>query len=238
MALSRETIMSYDTDLFGTSTAVAASPAPPPPLKMANPHPSQWPIIAVTEPMIEKAHAIRDVRGGDKGEIGGKLYDERENRWLGDLGALAFGQWLAHEGVPLHLRTWKREHAWQAPDYEFRGNPLRVRTMHHNGGPEPWTGMGLNERHRKKPNDYLFAFSVVDDEERPYLVTIVGVMTKGDLFAKSKRIRAGETLPGMDRPLPGGTDLYDVPIALMTPPIVWLCSVWSGLGVCTKGRWA
>lgn len=180
---------------------------------------SGWLMMSIPFEAEEKAQKIRRKRDS----IYRNIYEERptDERWVGDLGELAFRRWLRHKKISDF--EWISDEAAGKPDFHVFTSRIGVKTVKRQDAPKAGYTAQITARHAEEPIDHYFFLSYDIAKKRMWFL---GGITQSQFLESAKYYGAGDWVhPNYQ--IPDGHEIYNIEIAELTLPNEWLDSLTS-----------
>lgn len=181
-------------------------------------HPEGWISLVIAPEYEARAKRMR----ADRDRQYGNIYPEAatDERWVGDLGEIAFNSWLNHEGVQGF--EWVLDDAAGKPDFvTARKLRIGVKTVKRQVPPRAGYTAQITARHAKEPIDHYFFMTYEIAQRRMWLL---GGIEQGSFLQKSRYYAAGEWVHA-DYQIRQGHEIYNIEINKLVPPKRWLPQV-------------
>ncbi|MCH9662321.1 MAG: hypothetical protein K0U66_01505 [Gammaproteobacteria bacterium] len=181
-------------------------------------HPQGW--ISVTVPVGHEQRA-KQVRA-ERDQQYGNIYTEAQTdeRWVGDLGEIAFNSWLKHEGVT-NCR-WILDNAAGKPDFVTATNTrIGVKTVKRKVPPKIGYTAQITARHAAEPTDYFF-FLIYEFQMRR--MWLLGGIEQQRFLQQARYYSAGEWVHANYQIRPGH-EIYNIEITKLVSPKDWLAKI-------------
>ncbi|PWC10033.1 hypothetical protein B4923_18040 [Brenneria roseae subsp. americana] len=185
-------------------------------------HPQGWISVLISERHEERAKQIRAERDRQYGNI----YTEAETdeRWVGDLGEMAFNSWFKHEGIQNF--QWILDDAAGQPDFVTELNTrIGVKTVKRKVPPRETYTAQITARHTEEPIDQFFFMSYELSKRRMWLL---GGIKRTRFLQEARYYSAGEWVH-KDYQIRQGHEIYNIEIEKLTQPKLWLEYVARGI---------
>lgn len=184
-------------------------------------HPEGWISVEIAPFFEEQAQKIRANRDRRYGNIFAEAGTDQ--RWVGDLGEMAFNSWLKHQG--LEGIQWVRDDAAGKADFILPGGfRIGVKTVKRQGDPKNDYSAQITARHAEEPVDHYFFLSYHLKARRMWLL---GGLERTCFLAEARLYRAGEQVHSHYRIRPGH-EILNLPISELIRPLDWLENLISG----------
>lgn len=180
-------------------------------------HENGWISLPIDRHWESKARGMRAQRD----QLYGNIYAESvgDERWVGELGEMAFRGWLNHRGC--RNFRWIQEDAAGKPDFIIgEGVRVGIKTVKRSGPPKPDYTAQISAQHAREPVDQLFFFSY---EFRPRVMWLLGGISHHDFMRFAKFYRDGEWVH--ENYQVRGHDIYNTSFQHLTPPDEWLAQI-------------
>lgn len=178
-------------------------------------HMPTWIPILLTPEHEEQAKRMRAERDRQyKNIYEGSATDER---WVGDLGEIAFDLWLKTEGIKDF--EWLLDDAAGKPDFVTANNArIGVKTVKRKGPPRDHYTAQITARHAKEPIDYFFFMTYEIADRRMWLL---GGIDNKSFLEKSRYYSAGEWVHS-NYQIPPGHEIFNIEIKELMSPALWI----------------
>lgn len=181
-------------------------------------HPQGWISLLVGAGHEERAKQIRAERDRQYGNIYAET--ETDERWVGDLGEMAFNSWLKHEGIQDF--TWVLDGAAGKPDFvTAAGIRIGVKTVKRQVPPRIDYTAQITARHAAEPIDHYFFMTYEIAERRMWLL---GGIEREHFLHGARYYGGGEWVHPKYQIRPGH-EIYNMELGKLTPPMQWLPTV-------------
>jgi hypothetical protein len=182
---------------------------------MSKEHPQGWISVDISEGNERWAR----VKRAERDRLYGNVYREAitDERWVGDLGELAFDRWLKHNGVTGYRWIW--EEAAGAPDFQLAsGTCIGVKTVKRKVPPRDGYTAQITARHTEEPIDQFFFMTYEITKRQMWLL---GGIEKRNFLDAATYYPAGAQVHA-NYTIREGHEIYNVDIGKLMPPHAWL----------------
>jgi hypothetical protein len=173
--------------------------------------------VDVTPDVIAQAKKIRMERDQHYGNI----YREEATdlRWVGEIGEICFNSWVRqHTGLSVE---WILDHTAGKPDFRIGEARVGIKTVKRQVAVKPEYTAQITARHAGEPVAHFFFACYEVPRNRLWLL---GGITKEDFLANARYYREGEQVHP-HYTVRAGHEIYNIELARLTPPDVWLQSL-------------
>jgi len=181
-------------------------------------HEQGWISVPIAEQYEERAKRMRAERDRQYGNIFAEA--NSDERWVGDLGEIAFNSWLKHNKINDH--EWILTGAAGRPDFVLaNGVRLGVKTVKRQGPPyEDYTAQ-ITARHIDEPIDQFFfmSYDIVSHE-----MWLLGGIDQARFLQQARYYKAGDFVHPHYQIRPGH-EIYNIEIMKLARPDEWLSEV-------------
>lgn len=181
-------------------------------------HSQGW--ISVIVPTDHEQHA-KNMRS-ERDKQYGNIYTEAQTdeRWVGDLGEIAFKSWLKHEGITDF--QWIKDDAAGKPDFIIGNNTrIGVKTVKRKVRPRADYTAQITARHTDEPADFFFFLTY---EIKNRCMWLLGGIEQQEFLQQARYYSAGEWVHDKYQVRPGH-EIYNIEITKLLPPKDWLAKV-------------
>lgn len=183
-------------------------------------HSEGWISVQVDPKYEARAKEMRHERDQQYGNI--FTEEETDERWVGDLGEMAFSSWLKHEGVL--DATWILNNAAGQPDFILPPDiAVGVKTVKRKVPPRRSYTAQITARHAGEPIHHFFFLTYEFQRRRMWLL---GGIDRGRFLADARYYGAGEWVHE-NYQVREGHEIYNIEIEKLTPPAAWLAQLCS-----------
>lgn len=181
-------------------------------------HPQGWISVRIPlrhEKQAKKMRAERDRQYGN-------IYTESDTdeRWVGDLGEMVFNSWFKHEGLTGF--QWVLDDAAGQPDFVTALNVrIGVKSVKRKVPPQESYTAQITARHATEPIDHYFFMTYEIEKRRMWLL---GGVERERFLRESRYYAAGEWVHE-NYQVRAGHEIYNIEIAKLTAPKMWLAQV-------------
>jgi len=181
-------------------------------------HPRGWISVAIAPEYEARAKKMREDRDRQYGNI--YVEAETDERWVGDLGEIAFNSWLKHEGVQGF--QWVLDDVAGQPDFVTDRNVrIGVKSVKRKVPPlESYTAQ-ITARHAAEPIDHYFFMSYEYTKHRMWLL---GGIERERFLREARYHTAGEWVHNHYQ-IREGHEIYNIEIDKLIVPKMWLAQV-------------
>ena len=178
-------------------------------------HPQGWISLLIAPKYEERAKQMR----ADRDIQYGNIYREAatDERWVGDLGEIAFNSWFKKKGIQDF--KWVLDDAAGQPDFVTALKVgIGVKTVKRKVPPREDYTAQITARHTSEPIDQFFFMTYEIAERRMWLL---GGIDKERFVREARHYRAGEWVHS-NYQVRQGHEIYNIEIAKLTPPNDWI----------------
>jgi hypothetical protein len=151
----------------------------------------------------------------------GNIFTEQstDERWVGDLGEIAFKSWLKHSGVVDF--EWIKNDAAGKPDFTIATVRIGIKTVKRSVAPKVGYTAQITAQHTEEPTDHYFFMTYEIAKKRMWLL---GGIDKEKFLNLAKYYSAGEWVHPNYQVRPGH-EIYNIEMEKLVRPDSWLKSV-------------
>lgn len=178
-------------------------------------HPQGWVSLLLTPEEEAEAKKIRV----DRDRQYGNIYDEADTdeRWVGDLGEIAFNSWLSHKGIQNF--NWILNNAAGQPDFvTAKGVRIGVKTVKRKVPPRADYTAQITARHAHEPIDQFFFMSYEIAQRRMWLL---GGIDRERFLKEARYYGEGEWVHD-NYQIRRGHEIYNIEISKLARPNDWI----------------
>lgn len=181
-------------------------------------HTEGWVSLEIPPEHEERAKRLRLERDLQYGNI--YSVAKTDERWVGDLGEMAFKSWLRHEGIEDF--DWILDGAAGQPDFVMTGGArVGVKTVKRKVPPRMGYAAQITARHAEEPVDQFFFLTYEIDRKRMWFL---GAIDRGSFLRESRFYGAGEWVhPNYQ--VREGHEIYNIEIDRLVRPSEWIAQV-------------
>lgn len=178
-------------------------------------HQQGWISVSIDPQYETRAREVRQERDRQYGNIFTEA--ETDERWVGDLGEIAFSSWLKHEGI--HNAKWITDNAAGQPDFIIPPDVrVGVKTVKRKVPPRSGYTAQITARHAGEPIRQFFFLTYEFQKRQMWLL---GGIDRDRFLAEARYYGAGEWVhPNYQ--VRNGHEIYNIEIEKLTPPKAWL----------------
>lgn len=178
-------------------------------------HPEGWISVPVPEYSEKKAQKIRADRDRQYGNIFAET--ATDERWVGDLGEIAFNSWFKHHNIQGF--QWILDGTAGAPDFTTAlGNRIGVKTVKRAGPPRPDYTAQITAQHAHEPIEQFFFLSY---EINKRIMWLLGGIEKQSFLNQAVHYEAGDQVHA-NYTIRAGHEIYNIEISKLVRPEDWL----------------
>jgi hypothetical protein len=178
-------------------------------------HGEGWISVSINPQHEARAREIRHARDKQYGNIFAE--EDGDERWVGDLGEMAFNSWLKHAGVP--DARWIMDNAAGQPDFILPPDvPVGVKTVKRKVAPRLDYTAQITARHALEPISHFFFLTYEFQRRRMWLL---GGIDRSRFLEEARYHGAGDQVHANYR-IREGHEIYNIEIAKLTRPEAWL----------------
>jgi hypothetical protein len=169
----------------------------------------------------EHEYTAKKIRA-ERDERYGNIYLEKQSdeRWVGDLGEIAFKSWLKNRGV-IDFK-WITNDAAGEPDFIITPNiRVGVKTVKRKVPPRSGYTAQITAKHASEPTDYFFFMTYEISQKKMWLL---GAITHELFMSEARYYSAGEWVhPNYQ--IRHGHEIFNIEIEKLIPPDRWLSEI-------------
>ena len=178
-------------------------------------HPEGWISVPVSEDFEKKAKDIR----ADRDRQYGNIFTETatDERWVGDLGEIAFNSWFRHHNIQGF--QWILDGTAGAPDFVTAlGISIGVKTVKRAGPPRSHYTAQITARHAHEPIEQFFFMSYEINKRRMWLL---GGIDKQTFLNQAVYYKADDQVHAYYT-IRAGHEIYNIKLSKLMNPTDWL----------------
>ena len=179
-----------------------------------------WLSYIASPDWLEEANAIRAARDQRYGNL--YVENQSDERWVGDLGEIAFDHWLRENGVD--AAEWLREDTAGRADFIVGNCQIDVKTVKRKVAPRQDYTAQISAKHKDYPANQLFFISYEIPKKKLWLL---GGVNKEEFIRFARYYGEGEWVHS-NYQIRRGHEIYNGSIARLITPEEWITLLKQG----------